>query len=115
MKILLLILLPILSFSQEKFGYVEIIGVNKMMSTKITVTLNFGQRLPAFADTRFKDETGKPVVFNSMIDAANYLGAKGWEFQQSFYITNGSGMAYYYILKKPYSAMDEEERKIFAQ
>jgi len=115
MKTLLLILLPLLSFSQEKYGYVEIIGVNKMMSTKITVVLNFGQRLPAFADSRFKDETGKPVVFNSMIDAANYLGAKGWDFQQSFYVTGGAGMAYYYIMKKPYSTMDEEERKQFEQ
>src|SRR5690554_1372370 len=50
--------------------YIQIVGVAKMFNNQVTIQIDFGQRSKFFKNTtQVKDEEGKPLSFNSMIDA----------------------------------------------
>ena len=83
-----------------KYVYCEIMGISKPLSNKVTITIDFGQDTKFMEDKRLKDETGNPVVFNSMIDAMNFMGNDGWELAQAIYLTSGTTNVYHWILKK---------------
>ena len=50
------------------------------------------------------DADGKVQEFNSMVDAMNYMGTLGWEFEQAYVVTVGSGAGasnvYHWLLSK---------------
>lgn len=100
-------------YSQEppKFVYCEIVGTTKMMSRKITIQIDFGERMKLFADNRLKDESGKAIVFNSMVDALNSMGKQGWEFSQAYAVSNGSYSVYHYLMQKPFDKLDKEAQQ----
>jgi len=82
--------------------YIQIVGTSKLMSNKVTVEIDFGQENKYWSakDTQVKDENGKLVVFNSMIDALNFLSKNGYEFVNAYAITIGNQNVYHYMLKK---------------
>lgn len=92
-RIIVLLTLTMISFltasAQEKV-YCEIRGVHKFLSKKVTVEIDFGQQTKFFSDNRLVDENGKVRVFNSMIDAMNFMGTMGWEFEQAYVVTEGT-------------------------
>jgi hypothetical protein len=117
-KILLLLALicpTFYSFGQEtpNFVYCEILGTEKLLSNKVTITIDFGQKMKFFADNRMKDNSGKPIVFNTMIDALNFMGKQGWEFAQAYAVTISNQSVYHYLMQKPFSELDEDARKEF--
>ena len=64
--------------STQKFTYCELVGFSKLFSTKVTVSVDYGEERRFFQDTRMRDEqTGKVASFNSMVDALNYMGTDG--------------------------------------
>jgi len=74
-----------------------------MLSNKVTIEIDFGQFRSIWEDNRLKDPTtGQRIIFNSMIDALNYMGDQGWEFVQAyaFWMGGNSGNVYHYLLKK---------------
>ena len=85
-----------------QYSYCEIVGTGKILSKKVTVELDFGQASKFIQDNRYKDPTtGKPVVFNSMVDALNFMGKSGWEFVQAYTIGDAqNGYVYHFMLKK---------------
>jgi hypothetical protein len=109
--LLLICLAEINAQEVPKFVYCEIVGTEKLLSTKVTITVDFGQRMKLFADNRMKDEAGKPLVFNSMIDALNFMGKQGWEFAQAYTITIASQNVYHFLMKKPFEELDEESKQ----
>lgn len=85
----------------SKYVYCELIGMAKFLSTKVTVAVDYGEERSFFQDTRMRDEqTGKVASFNSMVDALNYMGTKGWEFVQAYVVTTGNQNVYRWLLKK---------------
>lgn len=79
--------------SEVKRVYVELIGQGQLFSSKVKVTIDFGQQSKfwtGFSDQRLVDENGKEIKFNSMIDAMNYMGQFGWVFAQA-YVTQSGG------------------------
>ena len=97
-----------------KFTYCELVGTGRLLSNKVTVQIDFGQVTKFFSDNRYKDPTtGKPVIFNSMIDALNLMGKDGWEFVQAYIVTEGSGTGsqnvYHFLLKKLTSVLEKEK------
>lgn len=82
--------------------YIQIVGTSKMMSNKLTIQLDFGQENKFFSskDTQVKDENGKLLVFNSMIDALNFLSTNGYEFIDAYAITVGNQNVFHYMLKR---------------
>ena len=87
--------------NSSKFVYCEMVGTQKLLSTKVTITLDFGEAKNIWKDNRVKDEvTGKAQSFNSMVDALNYMGEQGWEFAQAYVVTVGQQNVYHWLLKK---------------
>ena len=84
--------------------YCELVGTQRLLSTKVTVEVDFGQQSKFFSDNRLVDEKGQVVVFNSMVDAMNHMGELGWEFEQAYVVTSGSGTSssnvYHWLLSK---------------
>jgi extradiol dioxygenase family protein len=84
-----------------KYVYCELVGTSRLLSTKITITVDFGEHMNVWRDNRMKDEqTGRVKVFNSMIDALNLMGDDGWEFVQAYVVTIGQQNVYHWLLKR---------------
>lgn len=83
--------------------YVQIVGTSRILSNKLTIEIDFGQENKLFSsdkDTRVKDINGKNMIFNSMIDALNFMTKNGYEFVQAYAITVSNQNVYYYLLRK---------------
>ena len=86
---------------EAKFFYCESVGTQKFLSQKVTINIEFGEEKNYWKDNRVKDEvTGKVQVFNSMVDALNYMGSDQWEFVQAYIVTTGQQNVYHWLLKK---------------
>ena len=84
----------------SKYVYCELVGMQKLLSTKVNVSVDYGEETRLFQDTRMRDEqTGKVRSFNSMVDALNYMSNNGWEFVQAYVVTNGQQNVYRWLLK----------------
>lgn len=108
----LLTLFSLMNYAQEpvKFDYCEIVGTGRFLSNKVTVEIDFGQETKFFSDNRYKDQNGKNVVFNSMVDAMNFMGKQGWEFVQAYVVSvNDNSAVYHYVLKKKSVVKTEPE------
>lgn len=106
-KILLIVCMTlgcILSNGQSR-TYCELLGMQNLLG-KTIVSVDFGQT-SFMRDNRLVDENGEVLKFNSMIDAMNYMGALGWDFEQAYVVTIGTGNSrqnvYHWLLSKPYS------------
>ena len=83
--------------------YVMIVGTSGMFTKKVTIEIDFGQNTKFFSsgkETRIKDAEGKNMVFNSMIDALNFMSNNGFEFVDAYAITVGNQNVYHFMLKK---------------
>lgn len=88
--------------SQIETEYIQIMATTKLLSTKVTVDIDFGQRNKAFAlkDTEIRDENNQVVNFNSIIDALNFMSANGYEFVQAYTVNISNTVVYYYVMRK---------------
>lgn len=83
--------------------YVQIVGTSKLFSNKVTIEIDFGQENKLFSsdkDTRVKDANGKNMVFNSMVDALNFMSANGYDFVQAYAFAKDNQSVYHYLLRK---------------
>ena len=100
------------SSDEMHFFYCEIVGTQKMLSNKVTVNIDFGQLNKLASDQRLRNDKGEVIEFNSMVDAMNWMGARGWEFVQAYVvITANSQNIYHWLLKKSTKKMSEEEKE----
>ena len=76
--------LSVMSLAQTKV-YAEIVG-NEYSG--LTVSVEFGKNSKRFA-YMLKDENGKKVHFNTMIDAMNQLAKFGWELESTYVVVDG--------------------------
>ncbi len=117
--LLVIVMFSICLFGQEnevkkqQYAYCELVGMQKFMSTKVTVEVDFGQEQNFWKakDSRIRTADGKVRTFNSMVDAMNYMGILGWEFAQAYIVTSQNQNVYHWLLKKPMSDSDMEELK----
>lgn len=87
--------------------YCEIISTSRgMFSNKTSVELDFGQYASWWsADRNLVDENGKTIDFNSILDAVNYMAARGWVFEQMYVVQtfskgDSNTPAYHWIMSK---------------
>jgi len=82
--------------------YVQIVGTSKLMSSQLTIQLDFGQRNKYFdfKDTQVYDKDGSRLDFNSMVDALNFMSENGYDFVSAYTITMGNQNVYHYLLRK---------------
>lgn len=83
---------------QPRKVYCQIIGTQKLLSTKCTIEVDFGQN--QWGSQALVDENGKLISFNSMVDAMNQMGKLGWEFEDSYVITVSGQNVYHWLLSK---------------
>ncbi len=84
-------------------NYVEIVGTSRVLSSKLIVEIDFGQENKLFSsdkDTRIKDANGKNMIFNSMIDALNFMTTNGYEFVQAYAVIVSNQNVYHYLLRR---------------
>jgi hypothetical protein len=82
--------------------YIEIVGSKRSISSKMNIEIEFGQKgnLIGSNNTKIKDENGERVLFNSMVDALNFMDKNGYEYLDSYITTFNDDNTYHYILKK---------------
>lgn len=94
-------LFALYSFRQNQktevvYEYSQLLGMQKFLSKKIVITVDFGTSV----SQSLKDPMGKPINFNSMVDAFNYMAKDGWEFQQAYVVTVGQQNVYHWLMKR---------------
>lgn len=84
--------------------YIQITGKSVPLTTKQDISIDFGQRSKYFRPktNMIKDENGKTIDFNSMIDALNYMSNFGFELVSShgLFNQNLNDRINYFILRK---------------
>lgn len=78
-------------------------GVGSLFSNKVKIEIDIGQKTSFWRSTiqkTLKDESGKAIKFNSMVDAINYMASLGWEFVQAYAFSVGNQNVYHYLLKR---------------
>lgn len=88
--------------SQLDADYIQIVGTQKLLSTQVTIQIDYGQRDKVWkaSDTQVKDAEGRLVVLNSMIDALNFMSENGYEFVDAYVITISNQNVYHYMMRK---------------
>ena len=87
--------------------FCQIVGQGNGFTPKVKISIDYGQEMKFGSDNRLVDESGQVIKFNSMIDALNYMGSKGWDFEQAYAITMGNVNVYHYLLSKELSEGEE--------
>jgi len=109
--LLLFFALPLFSFAQDtstvkqrkNYLYAEIIGKGRWLSSKVDVSIDYGQESKYFShdDNRIMNTaSGRPKKFNSMVDAMNFMGKMGWAFVQAYVITEGESSVCHWLMKR---------------
>lgn len=88
--------------SEIRSEYIEVSEFKRYLSDKIFIKLEYGQKILDFrANALIKDDDGKDLEFNSLIDCVNKLKSYGYElfeaYTQKFEESNAIKI---YILKK---------------
>lgn len=86
--------------SQRTEEYVLVVATSKLLSTKVTIALDYGQEQKLFKDQRVRSEDGKVQAFNSVVDALNYMNSQGWRFVNAYAITMGNSNVYHYLMRR---------------
>ncbi len=98
--IALLAMFAMPTMAQTHRIYCEIVGNLKFMSTKIDISVDFGQKQQLASNNKLVGEDGKPIKFESMVDAMNHMGRLGWKFEQAYVVTMGQVNIYHWLLSK---------------
>ncbi|MFK8045474.1 MAG: hypothetical protein AB8B72_08260 [Crocinitomicaceae bacterium] len=82
--------------------YIQIVGTQRFLNNKVSIDIDFGQenKVLSIRDTQIRDESGRLVVFNSMIDALNFFSKNGYEFVNAYALHGENQDVFHYILKK---------------
>jgi len=96
--------------------YCELVGTEKLSltKTKVKVEVDFGQVRKNLYNNTIVDENGKVLEFNSMIDAMNFMGERGWKFEQAYVVTvsavaGAEHNVYHWLLSKDIVGDDIQE------
>jgi len=77
-------------YAQTRRFYCEVKGIEKDLSSGLKIIFDFGDKTSytvwgdLSSKLKFVDDKGNEIKFNSMVDAANYMVEKGWNFQQAY-------------------------------
>jgi hypothetical protein len=89
--------------SELNVPYISISVRPKIMSTKVNVTLDAGQASKIFTnqqELKIKDKDGNVIIFNSTIDAVNFLAYNGYKIVSAYVEVVGESSITYIIMEK---------------
>jgi hypothetical protein len=66
------------------------------------IAVDFGQKVGiwSFKESTLTDNEGKPIDFNSIVAALNFMSRNGYELVDSYPVKNNDSNIQHYILKK---------------
>jgi len=89
------------NINEMDIQYCSLVGFQKFLSNKIIVNINYGQPRKFFGKAQLvKGKDGKNQVFNSMIDALNFMDQNGWDYVNNYVVTTNNQSVYHYLLRK---------------
>ncbi len=93
------------SFSQTDSTTIEqycaVIATPRLLSSRVTINIDYGESRSVWNDNRLRTEEGKVKKFNTVIDALNYMGNNGWQLVNAFPISTGANQfVYNYVFRK---------------
>ncbi len=110
MKTLQIVAMLMLSYlavkAQSKYEvYCELLAEQKGLFTrKIKIRVDFGQKATWWKGIEIlKDDKEKALVFNSVIDALNYMAKADWKLVNAFPVSYKNQNVYHYVFKKEIS------------
>ena len=74
----------------RKEEYAVAIVQHRMLSNKVSVTIDYGQKRPFLEDARLTDKEGNIIKFNSAVDVMNYMNNEGWYFMNADILPQGN-------------------------
>lgn len=80
--------------------YALVMATSKFLSKKVTISVDYGERSTFFESNTERDENGKPIIFNTVVDALNYMKKNGWIFVDAYAISVGNQNVYHYLFEK---------------
>lgn len=89
--------------------YCDMMAYNFWGIGKVRIMLDMGDRKRGQEFETIMDPDGKQKKFNTMMEALNYMGERGWRVVQTYFITEMKSSVIHYLLEKWIS--DESERK----
>lgn len=92
--------------------YCQLIGANAGLFSKAHITIDYGQRYISTGLNRqqVSGPNRQPIVFNSTIDALNFMVRQGWELVSTQVIGKESGAesTFIYMLKRRKRTIESE-------
>ena len=97
----------------ELLGYnTNVLGIGK----KAKVEIEFGDESWGWKGNDGRDllvdENGKDIKFNSMVDAMNYMGARGWKFEASYVVTVSNQNVIHWLMSKQIAEVENAKEGI---
>ena len=85
--------------------YCEVVATPRILSSRVTIEVDYGEERSLWRDNRLKEEGGRLKKFNSVIDALNYMARDGWRLVNAFPVnassnSNNTTYIYHYVFKK---------------
>lgn len=115
----ILCVLPIQTQARKYFC--EIKGVPKGLSNGLLIVFDFGES-PVYStwkglksDQQLVDENGEEIKFNSMVDAANYMSEKEWNFLQAYTSLYAGNVIQHWIFYKETDSQEEAGKGIMTK
>jgi hypothetical protein len=94
------------SFAQKDTALVEqycqVTATPRMLSTKVTIDIDYGEVRSIWRDNRVKADDGRLKKFNTTMDALNYMGKDGWTLVNAFPVFTANTQVYHYVFKKTF-------------
>ena len=98
-----------LSSGGKRYVYAEVVSAQKFLSRKVYIAIDYGQEIGIFEPTGLMGKDGKPMVFNSVVDAMNFMGEKGWEYLDSYALDYGWTIVCHCLFRKEVSNIADYE------
>ena len=107
--------------AQGRKYFCEIKGIEKEFTAGLKIVFDFGQD-PVYSiwgdlksQQKLVDENGQEIEFNSMVDAANYMASKGWNFQQAYTSVYSGKAIQHWIFFKDAKSSEEAVKGIMTK
>lgn len=101
--LLFILFISVKALAQKQETYCQLIAQQKgMFSSKVKIRVDFGDEISMWKGVeKVRDEeTGKVKVFNTIIDALNYMGKEGWSLVNAFPVGNKKSSVYHFFFKR---------------
>lgn len=92
--------------------YCQVIATPRLLSNKVTISIDFGEEKSFWSDNRIKNMDGKLKKFNTVIDALNFMGREGWSFINAYPVKNGDTEVYHFGFKKLVPRAEVQEKEV---